>query len=685
MAEEERPQPRQIEVRVLNSRPNRPPVEPQPDPSSGPDDDPFLNDLQSQIDPDAGDPVVQARRRSGHPGRQTAEAYQRAEEERRKLEEAENIARDPSKFDRVKGFVIDKYKNKKIFGKQAPSFIKHAFLSQDALLNIAIGAGIKTFLKVGVGATGIGGTGATILIGGAAGGIMGAYKELGNQARAEGKDLSGIRNNVKERFKKIPTSDKKKLAIAAGKGAAYGMVGAWVGAEIVDAIGGIKDHFSGGNEYVPKGTFAHAGELKDKVMSNFSTSTAYAAELDSVPLEQSLQSQPEGEFHIEDVPVVGGVKNAVGGLFHNTGLKAHEVTSALPIEEVPIIGGVKNAVGGLFHNTGLKAHEITSAVPIESVPVVGGVKNAVGGLFHNAGLKASEILHTTGKMPWDSRGSYIEPGKFSPKIDIPEDAPDWLKADNINSLNGEYAHHVQAAVGEGFQAKQDQIVRIAEEVARQQSKTLSLEDRYKIINDAMHTIEVAGNKSFDSHLEEIVKGSRSLDDLNNLGKADLDDWFKKDFDKDIAERVKIFYQTQGQIDSVLTDSNVLGPDMDIPSGKSIFEIQFSGKNPNDINQLKEITNQMVNRIAVNQDEILHAAASHWAQEQAAHPDQAVDFYFPAYLGELEYLREKALAGDVDSLYRLRDALSIKMPTPIKYKLINEDGIKKILDALKLMR
>ena len=428
-----------------------------------------------------------------------------------------------------------------------------------------------------------------------------------------------------------------------------------------------------------------------------------------------------------------------------TGFGLDETKPQAPGRGLPLIGNQVDIAGGAFHNAGLKVHEVTglgfdrpevaTAEPVmdtseaeidseaeadeleiptetpepesleidepttdeESVPEgpqvseqkqgflrntpLEGPADIIGGLFHNVGLKASEIRGLLPLMPWDPKGSFIDPGTYFPsEVKIPENAPEWIK--DINNIDGEYGQAIQAEVGKHLPDMQNQTLSILEEMANQNQQFKGV-DGVNAINHVQHIMEDKANRAFDGALKGVVEGSQDLEEARRIGQESFAKWLQDEADKDIRDGIAQIIDTRVQIDQTLTATpSLIEEPKVIPAGQSPFDIFFPKDADTNNEYLKKVIPNMAANIAANQNGLLEA----WLEQSlktVGVPESLSDLpTYEAYMGELNYLMKRAEAGDIAALQRLKDAFKYSVGHDWEFKRLSADGIKRMLELIK---
>lgn len=130
----------------------------------------------------------------------------------------------------VRKGIKNRLANVKVFGQPAT----------ELLAGMVTGAGVRQAARLGLATGGLGGFPYILAVGAAAGGATGGVKEYLRQRRdikqEKSEELAQIRSRFKREFRTAKYVDKKKLSLAMGRGAVFGAVGGYVGAEIVDFL-----------------------------------------------------------------------------------------------------------------------------------------------------------------------------------------------------------------------------------------------------------------------------------------------------------------------------------------------------------------------------------------------------------------------------------------------------------------
>lgn len=393
-----------------------------------------------------------------------------------------------------------------------------------------------------------------------------------------------------------------------------------------------------------------------------------------------------------------GAKNVAGGLMHDVGLKAHEMTglgvdgsSAGPAEEpsydqapgrgIPLgIGKVVDVVGGAAHNVGLKAHDIVGEAPGRGIPILGGQIDQIGGLFHDIGLKAHELIGWG--MNQAPAGTFIEPSKyFPPGVQIADNSPEWIK--DINNLNGEYGRAIQAQVGANLPDIDTHTKAILDEMVQKNPQIRSI-DYINAYNHAMHIAEDKANRAFDSSLKGIIEGSQDLEEAKRLGQEAFAKWLQDESDKDLRDGLAQLVDTRMQIDQALGPGSPLVAEFKpIPSGQTPFEIFFPKDADTNNEYLRKVIPNMVANLAANEEGLVEG----WFDKTAklvvggsVSADQVIPY--EAYMGELNYLMQRAEVGDINALQRLKDAYKYSVGHQWDFKRLSAEGIKRMLELVK---
>ncbi len=573
-------------------------------------------------------------------------------------------------FGKSTGEISDKAKELTVAGAKKTFTKENAFFTGTSIL-----------LKLGMGSAGIGGLPLTVAGAGTMGGIRAHYNETNEywkrERAAKGVDHLGVRDTLKGFFTVADMKRNGKIALGIGKGATFGMLGNFVGGFVSEAA----------PLQVARGAIGE--KLEGGINKALEWKQSWSAPSVGMP-----------EIHGPDIhlPSVELPK------FEPPKIELPKPDIKLPQVDVPVIGGIGNMAHGAADIAGGGVHDVTSGIgdfaksdaPLRDKPLgINEVAEKAGGLFHNIGQKVGEMTHLEGNMPWD-HGRYIEPGKYIGRnLMIPDNAPEWLQYDNIHDIHGEYAEEIQGAVAVNLSKKWNEILDIATDVAKQHGHTLSEEDQLNIMNNAMHIMEVHGNQAFDSHLEQVINGSKDLADASWLGNHDLDTWANSpDFVNNMQEGANIYFNVQDQ----LTQEIINNP-QDLTTvtiiGKSVFEQLFPNLDLNDQEAVRKVVDEMGVHIAINQKTLLRTAIEQWKDSHQIPLETSIndidqfwnEFNFPAYSAELNSLMEKARAGDAEAITRLKSALGIKSNSlfrPLSFWYLKKNTWNLVLDKLKLL-
>ena len=515
------------------------------------------------------------------------------------------------------------------FRERLPRFSKEVLLApymgkpkgeiiKEVLKEVVVSAGTSAALRIALTTA----TGASGGLGIAAG--VGAGAAAIREVRRQGKEhqsSSADRLTLKEHLKSL---EKKKLAGAIGKGAILGMVGfEFVNLEPVQGFGrAIGD--------VVGGAVGKLGELKGAIGSARSADTsggAAAATSTATPTSTGTEV-PKTATALPPSPT------AVPPL--PTAQPSVPPIPEAPGRGIPVLGKVVDVVGGGFHNVGLKAHEITGL-----------------------GLDAGKIFV--------DHSAY-----FKGRVEITDSSPDWIKS--INRLDGEYGRAIQGTVGESLPGMREKATDLASQLARERG----LPDYYfrqdAIANHIQHIMEDHANRAFDSQLQQLVASGQDLNQITDpgsikeLGKKAFQDWLDNKSTEEIMAGANAFFDTENQIDQVLQSTpGLVAENRIVPAGTRPFDIFF----PNDnVDFLRKKIPDMAAHIAANE-----VSLTEWWPVLKHEP-------YPAYLGELTYLVQRAEAGDLDALDRLKDAFKSANRNEVNFKLLTPDGIKKVLEILR---
>lgn len=246
----------------------------------------------------------------------------------------------------------------------------------------------------------------------------------------------------------------------------------------------------------------------------------------------------------------------------------------------------------------------------------------------------TSLPDTAAVAPLD-KGLFIEAGRFNPEIPLPSDAQDWMKG--ANDINGDYGLAKQALVGE-YIYKWNVTNLIAEKAMPPgvTSATFDPNTLDAIRNHLMHVMEVQVNEAFDAHLQEAVQNNLTLEQTIELSRPDFEHAVFPDgsnINPEMLQEAKKVIEVHTIINNFLKD-----PSVDIQKLPPNVQLdQYMGTLG--ITPTPERYGQI---IAENYDGLVDA----WRRIHPGSP-------FPAYLGEIESLVEKAQNGDRIALDRLK--------------------------------
>ncbi len=235
--------------------------------------------------------------------------------------------------------------------------------------------------------------------------------------------------------------------------------------------------------------------------------------------------------------VAGGVVGVLG--LSETGV-GQAVKGALGMVGEGVGQGVRGAVGvagDLLSSGGnLKdeAWKVTSSY-------IGSHASGLATTFEGFTQNISQQLPTSGEtvatsMPEvtglssevASTSLFIEPGNYSPSIEIPDNAHEWMK--DANNPEGAYATAIQAEVGKNVGEVGKDLSYIEYGLQRGlEMRGLSINGLDQNILDSnrhrlLGVLEDAANWAFDRHLQDAVRMNLSLDEMIDLGRDTFDEW-----------------------------------------------------------------------------------------------------------------------------------------------------------------
>lgn len=517
----------------------------------------------------------------------------------------------------------------KVFNVPVGEILKK--MGKESLLSVPVGV----VAGMAVGTMGLGAA-AGLVTSGLAGAAKEGIKEHGRQTtekweriRTE-KGVNRLWNPWDLARGFLNPDEKRKLGAAIGKGTLKGLVFGSAGGAFGGVIGGALADTAVGHA---------AGAVAENVRGLTGGALVAAREA---------------------VGHVGGVKDAAGAWKDSWGLPgagqlgipvASEVPPApatepqAPGRGIPLVGRAADVIGGGFHDTGLKIHE-TTGLGIDQAP--------------SGRVPGSESVAPTEPEPAPAGGPpapsapYPEPIAVSinnPEIQIPDDAPQWMK--EANDINKEYGLAKQALVGEYFFAENNNVVdKAIESYLSSQGKTLvdlSPLELETIKDHLMHVMEVHVNQDFDSRLPEAVNKNISLEEMKSIGRESFEEWINSGgFNTEMVQEAAKVVEVHNQINEIMSTTKLGGYEIPVSADVSFsFAVEDYFKNAPRPPSLDQFIPQSLGiHIASNYDVLYNG----WNR---VHPDLP----FPVHLGEAVYLVEKAEAGDVDALMRLKAAFS----------------------------
>lgn len=502
----------------------------------------------------------------------------------------------------------------KIFGRSLGDLMKEAAVSTTAGILIRLG-----LTSAGVGGAALAGIG---------GGALSGGKEWFSQINANWKksvelkrnssglsaeEAARLKLNLKERLNGLKPTEKKKLAFAIGRGALFGELGFLIGSW--DLVSG-----SAPAEAI-KGVFSPVREAFKPVEEKFGEAGRW---------RESWQ-----------IPTLGAENIGESGAAKSAGEAAKTVTS---------IAG--ETLGGIQKEIGSRLPE--SEAPLRDKPFIGPVAEVAGGAAHNIGLKAHELTGLgVGEMPWGPKKAYIDLGQGIPKVEVPNNAQDWIK--DLNNSNGDYQTIVSQEVGRNVGEVGKDLSYIEYGIQRAleaQGKTIA--DIDPITLDAMrnhllHIMEAQANDAFNSHLEEAIKQNISLDEIRALGNKSYDLWLDSSALDELAKGAADLMQVHDQVNSITAEIAKSSAGWTVNPGESfVSALEHNGVDVNaiDKSQLRKLGVDVM--LAANYDMLARSF-------NMTYPD----IQFPIRFGEIPYLVDLAEKGDENALRRIKGAFAGK--------------------------
>lgn len=368
-----------------------------------------------------------------------------------------------------------------------------------------------------------------------------------------------------------------------------------------------------------------------------------------------------------------------------------------PDQKKSIAGAIaRGAVFGL--GGGIVGGWLASPVSSEA-PVIGGIKQTAGDAFHDVGTRIHE---QTGigiqRPPMIDKSKY-----FTADVEIRSDSPQWIKTiNNLDPDHGIYAKTVQGTVGEYLPGMEQQANDLAYELANQKNldRSLSASDLFIIRNHVQHILEDKANQAFDSHLQNLVNKGIDLNTISDeqfegmikkAGREAFEAWLEGDAVKDIKMGIGDVISAESQIEQYLGNTPNAFDVVQIPKGKSAFEVLYPGVNVEDIDALRKEVPSMVAHIATNHEALISDSgiSIRWEEDvinKRIDPLPSPFPYFEAYFGELNYLMLLIQKGDVMAIFRLRDALKhIMIYDNATIRKLHPDAVGTILKLLEQVK
>lgn len=483
---------------------------------------------------------------------------------------------------------------KRIFGRSVGDLVKEAAIS--AAVGALFRIGFSTIIPGGIALNLVGGAGAA--------GVMEARRQF-----AENQKNSADRIALKEQLKKLEWGP---MVGAIGRGA----------------------------------IFAGAGGL----VSNFLGSVSAGATDVSGAAQAASESAPSGEagrlFPID----------AVGGFFHNVGLKVGEATGLGGNMPWDVQAGGPQAPSG---------EPVLPEAP-QSKPPVPAPPDAAGPPQPPADVRVPAEVPPT---PATTTPDVIAKGTYSPEIKLPANAADWMRG--ANDIHGDYGLMKQAAVGK-ILPRIDEFLS-AQGITEANTDPLTFQTlRDQLIGGA----EAKINSVYDSHLQEAVANGMSLEQMESTWGNDFTQWVQGDMNTEMVESLHSMKEGMAQIQNIAANPTYTIPvPVEVPAGGIPPDSPFNWVSQNDA-WWKENAQTAGALLAINY-ETLYAD---WAKAFPRVP-------FPAHFGEIDYLVKTIKGGGLDApeaLERLR-AVVKRISGGEKLKDLTPEGIGevwKLLHSLK---
>lgn len=487
-----------------------------------------------------------------------------------------------------------------ILGKSVGDLAKEAAVSGTA----------GALFKIGLGTAGVGG----IVLGATAGaGVSGLREHFKrtNETWARTRVKQGVgRLNKRDTLKGFFNPDHKaSITFAIGRGAVFGAGGGVVGGWLAETPVGtaVKEGFSKVGEGVG-GIFSGAGGV-----TRATVDAAGGVKDTAGSMKDSLNiGAPEIK---PDTPILGGVTQTA----HTVGSITHGVTS-IGVGEMPWDARVAPVIPETAPPAPEPIQPPAAPPPAEAPPAPPAPVPAPEPI---AAPVEPEAPPPSGPQP-DTIAASIN----NPEIQIPDDAPQWMK--DANDINKDYGLTKQALVGEYFFAENNNVVDKALEVFVATDgrvfADLSPVEQETVRDHLMHVMEVHVNQDFDSHLEEAVNKNISLDDMKSIGRSSFEQWKNSaDFTNQMTQEASNIVEVHDQINDLVQEA-------------------FSGRISQDVLNLDYAPEKLGSIIATNYDTLFNG----WHK---IHPDQQ----FPVHLSEIRYLILLAQEGNESALIRLKGA------------------------------
>ncbi len=419
---------------------------------------------------------------------------------------------------------------------------------------------------------------------------------------------------------------------------------------------------------------------------------------DRIALKQKLKSLgPHDRIRLSKAILKGAVFGAAGGIIG-------EVIASPDFENVPILGGVKKMVGEAFSELGSKAHGVSSAVG-EVVGTTGRWRESVFASLFGAGVsgeaqpaqvvteptKTPEPTKTATPVPTDAGKEFVDHSTyFKGRIEITDSSPEWIKS--INRLDGTYSKVLQGSVGQYLSENREVLYNEVVRVSTQQGDgRFSSVEWLLTQNHIQHILEARANEVFDSYLQQLVSNGVDLNSISDQEfKTKIEEVGKEAFKKlleekgqdEIAKGIATVIQVHDEINQVIqAEPSLIRTTRAVPAGTSFFA-QINQSIVTDTDLFKRLTPELAAMIAVNQDDLVHDAVVVELNKGQALGRYYEHFYYPAYLGELNYLMRLAEGGDLEAVTRIINAYKVISGSARELKFLTPEGVKRILEIIK---